>query len=179
MKVVVFFSDGFEECEALIVVDILRRAGITVVIASTKNDLEVFSSRNIVIKADAFAEEIDFDEIDMIVLPGGRTGIENLYKSRIVRKQCYIFTGNKFIAAICSAPVILARLGLLEGKKVTCHPDYINQMKGAIVLDEKVVISDKIITANGLGSAFSFALGIVGTILGEESVQKIKREIIL
>lgn len=171
--VVVFLADGFEECEALIVVDILRRAGLKVVMASIMGRRDVLSSREILVHADCLAENVDFINAKMIVLPGGRIGTANLSKSDIVKEQCLSFAKDKYIAAICAAPTILADLGLLDGKKATVHPDFSAAMRDAVVLDESVVTEGNIITAQGLGSTFDFAFEIVRTICDDSKVQGI------
>ena len=177
MKAVVFLADGFEECEALIVVDILRRAGIETVMASVTGRPEVDSSRHIKVMADALAEDVDFLTADLIVLPGGRLGTENLAASTLVRAQCRFFASFKRLAAICAAPSLLAELGLLEGKEATCHPDFAAQMKGAVLKEESVVVSGNIITGQGLGAAFPFAFELVRILVGEEKVKQIKEAI--
>ncbi len=175
MKTVVFLADGFEECEGLIVVDILRRAGIETVMASVTGKLEVDSSRHIIVKADALAEDVDFDSVDLIVLPGGRLGTENLGKSRLVRETCVDFAAKKHVAAICAAPTVLADLGLLEKKSATCHPDFENQMAGAILTHSSVAVEDNIITGQGLGASFDFSFEIVRQFMGEKEVRRIKK----
>ena len=159
--VVVFLADGFEECEALIVVDILRRAGIKVLMASLMPSLDVKSSRNILIHADCFAKNVNFDLAKMIVLPGGRSGTEKLQSSDIVKEQCISFAKEKYVAAICAAPSVLASLGLLDGKKATVHPDYEGQMKNAVVTHASVTTDGNIITGQGLGATFEFAFELV------------------
>lgn len=177
MKAVVFLADGFEECEALIVVDLLRRAGIETVMASVMNQLEVDSSRHIKVMADVLATEVYYDDVDLIFLPGGRLGTENLLKSDLVKEICCKYAKRKYIAAICAAPSILASLGLLEGKTATCHPDYEEKMQGAILTRQSVTTCDNIITGQGLGSSFPFAFEIIRQFIGEEKVEKIKRGI--
>lgn len=177
MRAVIFLADGFEECEALIVVDILRRAGIETVMASIGKQLEVDSSRHIVIRADAFAEDVDYATVDLIVLPGGRLGTENLIQNALVLEKCREFAKKKYLSAICAAPSILAGLGLLDGKKATCHPDYENQMAGAILMHGSVAVDGNIITGQGLGAAFDFAFTIVRNMLGEKKVVQIKKAI--
>ena len=173
-KAVVFLADGFEECEGLITVDILRRAGIETVMASVTGRLEVDSSRHIAVKADVLAEEVDFLSVDLIVLPGGRLGTENLAKSTLVRAQCRFFASFKQLAAICAAPSLLAELGLLEGKEATVHPDFADKMRGAVLRDESAVVCGNITTGQGLGAAFAFAFELVRQLVSEEKVQQIK-----
>ena len=113
----------------------------------------------------------------LIVLPGGRRGTENLRKSAIVKEQCLLFAKSKRIAAICAAPSILATLNLLEGRKATCHPDFEDQMNGALLTRESVAEDGNIITGQGLGATFPFAFLLVERLAGDASVQKIKKAI--
>mgnify|MGYP002525429452 CR=1 FL=1 len=172
--VIVFLADGFEECEALLVVDLLRRAGLKVIMASVMGRRDVKSSRDILIHADCLAENVEFDKAQMIVLPGGRTGTDNLGKSKIVREQCMAYAVNKYVAAVCAAPSILADLGLLEGKRVTVHPDFTHKLNGAVVTGESVTVDGNIITGQGLGAAIPFSLTIINLLRGPE----IERDII-
>ncbi len=177
MKAIVFLADGFEECEGLIVVDILRRAGIETVMASAMEGLQIDSSRHIKVQADVMAADVDYDTVDLIVLPGGRLGTENLGANSLVVEKCREFAAEKHLAAICAAPSLLADLGLLEGKKATCHPDFEGQMKGAVLTGESVVADGNIITGQGLGASFDFAFELVKILVGEEIVEQIKRAI--
>jgi len=174
---VLFLADGFEEGEALIVVDILRRASVQVLMASITGKLNVTSSRKIMVRADILVEDVDFSKADMIILPGGRTGTHNMQKNEIVLNQCRTFAESKIVAAICAAPSILAGLGLLDGKKATCHPDYEEKMAGAILINESVVIADNIITGQGLGATFLFSFKLVSMLCGEDEENIIKRAI--
>ena len=169
--VVVFLADGFEECEGLLVVDILRRAGLKVIMASTMGRRDVKSSREILIQADCLAENVEYSSAKMIVLPGGRSGTENLKKSDIVLEQCNAFAKDKYVAAVCASPSILAGLKLM--KKATVHPDFKNQMDEVEVLDESVVVDQNIITGQGLGATIPFALKLVETLVNKASEEKI------
>ena len=173
--VVVFLADGFEECEGLLVVDILRRAGLKVVMASTMGRRDVKSSRNILIHADCLSENVEFAKAQMIVLPGGRLGTENLSKSTIVLEQCKLFAKDKYVAAVCAAPIILAGMCLM--KKATVHPDFRNDMNGVNILDEAVVVDGNIITGKGLGATISFAIRLVNILVGEKVANKIAKAI--
>lgn len=175
--VVVFLADGFEECEGLLVVDLLRRSGLKVVMASIMGRRDIKSSREILIHADCLAENVDYDKAKMIVLPGGRLGTENLSNSDIVKEKCREFADKKYVAAVCAAPSILASLGLLVGKKVTVHPDYKDKMKYALLADEKVVIDDRIVTGQGLGSTIPFSLELVRILVDEKTSRRIANEI--
>ena len=177
MKAIVFLADGFEECEGLIVVDILRRAGVETVMASVMGRLEIVSSRGIRLQADVLVKDVDFDSVDMVILPGGRTGTENLSASETVRGQCKSFATDKYVAAICAAPSLFAELGLLDGKNATCHPDFESKMKGAVLTGNSVEKAGNIITGQGLGASFDFAFELVRILVGEEKVQDIKKAI--
>lgn len=169
--VIVFLADGFEECEGLLVVDLLRRAGLKVVMASIMGRRDVKSSREILIHADCLAENVDYSSAKMIVLPGGRLGTENLRKNDIVLEQCKAFAEEKYVAAVCAAPPILAELGLM--KIATVHPDFKNHMDKVEVADESVAVDGNIITGQGLGATIPFALKLVEMLVDKERKDKI------
>ena len=158
---VMFLADGVEECEALIVVDVLRRAGVEVIMASVMGRKEIRSVHGVGILTDALAEDVDFDAADMVILPGGFDGTEVLGKSELVKAQCRSFAEDRLVAAICATPGILAGLGLLDGKRVACHPAVEEKMKGAVLTGEGVTRDGNIITGKSLGTAFPFALKLV------------------
>ena len=173
--VIVFLADGFEECEGLLVVDLLRRAGLKAVMASIMGRRDVKSSREILIQADCLAENVDFNSARMVVLPGGRKGTENLSKSDLALEQCRVFAKDKYVAAVCAAPSILAGLGLM--KKATVHSDFKDRMHGVEVMDESVVVDGNIITGQGLGVTIPFALKLIEVLLGVEEAERIAHAI--
>ena len=173
--VVVFLADGFEECEGLLVVDLLRRAGLKVIMASIMGRRDVKSSREILIHADCLAENVDYGNAKMIVLPGGRIGTENLSKNDVVKEQCRAFAEDKYVAAVCAAPSILASLGLV--KMATVHPDFESQMGNVQVTREAVTVDGNIITGQGLGVTIPFALTIIEKMVNKSTVDKIKNDI--
>lgn len=172
--VVVFLADGFEECEGLLVVDILRRAGLKTIMASVMGRIEVDSSRHIEIKADCLAENVDYSTARLVVLPGGRLGTENLNKSDIVKDKCLEFGKEKYVAAVCAAPSILAGIGLLDGKNATCHPDYEGKMQGTILTYKSVSVDGNIITGQGLGVTLDFAFELLNALGRREEAERIK-----
>ena len=174
-QVIVPLADGFEECEALIVVDILRRAGIEVLTASINGCRDVDSSRHIKVTADALIEDVDFNSAEMLFLPGGRVGIENLGKNEIVLEQCKKFAKDKKLAAICAAPSIFAGLGLVS--KATVHPDFADKMGDVVVEDKSVVIDGNTITGQGLGAAFPLSFEIIELLTEKSNADKIKKAI--
>ena len=163
-KAVVFIADGLEECEGLLVVDILRRAGTEVTTASINGTKQVVSSHGITLFTDALAEEVDYDHADIVILPGGLRGTENLSVSSFVRSRCLEFAAGKKIAAICAAPSIFASLGLLKGKKATVHP-------------LPVTVDGNITTGQALGAAIPFALELARQLEGEETAEKVAKAI--
>ena len=171
--VIVFLADGFEECEGLLVVDLLRRAGVQVVTASVTGRREVVSSHQVALLADALAEEADFAAGDLLVLPGGMPGTAHLGESELVRAQCLAFAREKYLAAICAAPSILADLGLLEGKPAACHPSVEGKMAGAVLTGRGVEKAGNIITGRGLGTAIPFALELIRTLAGGETADRV------
>lgn len=174
-KAVVFFANGTEECEALLVVDLLRRADVEVTVAAAAETCEVTGSHGIRLTADAVAASVEPDALDLVVLPGGIPGTPNLAADAdVVRTVRACHDAGKKVAAICAAPSILASLGLLEGKKATAHAAFQNQLAGAQVLDEEVVVDGNITTSYGLGGAIPFALELVRQLEGAETAERIR-----
>lgn len=177
-KAVVFFADGTEECEALLVVDLLRRAGVETVTASAMGRLAVTTSHGIVMQTDALAETVDCTDADLLVLPGGVPGTPNLAANEAVIAAVKAqYAAGKKIAAICAAPSILGSLGMLDGKKATAHAAFQNQLGKATVLDEEVVVDGTVTTSYGLGGAIPFALELVRQLAGQEAADTIQNAI--
>lgn len=172
--VYVFFADGFEEVEAITPVDYLRRAGIPVETVGVFGT-EVTGAHNITIKCDRTMENVSESALpDMIVLPGGMPGVTNLAKSEKLLKIINLcFENNKFIAAICAAPTILAELGILKGKTATCFPSMANLMENTDYVNMPVVRDKNFITSRAAGSAEQFALELISVLKGKDCAQKI------
>ena len=170
----VFLADGFEEVEALAPVDFLRRAGINTITVGVTGDV-VRGAHNIEVRADASLNEVLLsDELDGIVLPGGMPGAENLDNCAKVQQAIdYCAQQDKIISAICAAPFILGKKGLLKGKRATCFPGFEEFLEGATVTGEGVVRDGKIITAKGAGVAWEFGAEIAALIVGEEKSKAI------
>ena len=177
-KAVMFFAEGTEECEALLVVDLLRRAKVEVILASASGSREVVSSHKVHITTDALAEEVDYSDVDLVVLPGGIPGTPNLAANRTVTDTCVAFArAGKKVAAICAAPSVLASLGLLEGKRATAHASFQDKLAGATVLDTEVVVDGSITTSYGLGGAIPFGLELVRQLAGKAEAERIRNAI--
>ena len=178
--VYVHLADGFEEIEAIAVVDILRRAGIDVKTVSVTGTEIVRGAHEISVSADIIFESADYQQCSMIVLPGGMPGTTNLAKHQGLAAQLTAFAEEgKWIAAICAAPSVLGGLSLLDGKKATSYPGYQDQMPGADYVEEGVVQHGKIITSRGPGTAIAFSLKLVELLKGSETSEKIRKAMIV
>lgn len=173
----VFLADGFEEVEAIAPIDVMRRAGIDVTTVSINNDGIVIGAHGVAVVADATVGEVDCENADVLVLPGGMPGASNLAACESLNNalSAHVKAG-KMIAAICASPaVVLAPLGLLDGREATCYPSFEPpcEAAGAKMLNQRVVKSGNIITANGPSSALPFAFAIVSEVAGAEIADEV------
>lgn len=173
-SVLVILADGFEEIEAVAVIDVLRRAEIKVVAAGIK-DGPITSARGLRVIPDASLDTVKALDFDMLVLPGGMPGTDNLAKDELVKKMVLEMSeGGRYLAAICAAPYVLSEAGILSDKKVTSHPGFQQKLKAAgVSASERVVVDNKIITSQGAGTAVEFALQLVETLVGREKAAAI------
>ena len=179
-QITVHLADGFEEIEAVTIIDVLRRAGLKVVTVSVTGNRIVKGSHNIEIKADALFEEVDYTIGEMIILPGGMPGSKNLNEHKGIKAQILNYQkSGKFIAAICAAPIVLGDLGILKGKRAVCYPGYESYLTGAEVLSISYVVDDNIITGRGAGVALQFSLEIVRIVKGEESAIMLRKAMLV
>lgn len=157
-----FFANGTEELEALGTADILRRAGLDLQIISITNERIVTGAHGIRVECDACIEDVDFFDVDLLVLPGGMPGATNFAECHAlierVRDHAYI---GRPIAAICAAPLVLGRIGLLDGKRATCYPGFEGELKGATCTGALVEVDGQFITGKGPAAVFEFAYAIV------------------
>lgn len=175
----IFFAEGFEEVEALTVVDLLRRSGIDNEMISITGKQEVTGSHKIEIKTDALIEDVDFDKLDGIVLPGGGPGYTNLEKCAYLCQKVTEFSkSGKLVAAICGAPSILGHLGILEGKRATIFPGMEEHLKGAKVLFDSVVCDQNIITSRGMGTSVDFGLALIEYLKDSQASQAMAHRIV-
>ena len=176
----VILAEGFEEVEAIAPVDVLRRAGVRVTLAGV-NALTVKSSRNIGVQAEALLKDIQ-DLPDAVILPGGLPGAANLAKSEEVSKPVKkMNAAGKLVAAICAAPaVVLAPLGILDGKKATCYPGCERDFSSKTGhVQERVVVDGNIITSQGPGTAFEFALEIAIQLVGKAMADNVRGQMLI
>lgn len=170
-----FFAEGFEEVEAVAALDVIRRAKIEIesVGISSKS---VTGSHGITVICDKTIDEISLsDSLEGVILPGGMPGTTNLLKSEKVNNFIdYCSDSDLFICAICAAPMILGRKGLLKGKNAVCFPGFEDELTGAHISDEYVCVDGKIITSKGMGSAVKFGLAVVSEVLGKETADNLE-----
>lgn len=172
----VFLADGFEEIEALTVVDILRRAEYEVQMVGV-GAKQVTGSHGITVTADLEEKDVTTDGLVMTVLPGGMPGTLNLEKSPIVRACVEYCFQEAYVAAICAAPSILGHWGLLKGRRAICFPGFEGQLEGASISRHRVCTDGKLVTAKGPGVALEFALKIVELLSGVEASDKLKESL--
>lgn len=177
-NVLVPLAEGFEEIEAITIIDILRRAEANVVVASLEKR-NVQGSHGLKVIADTVLAEVLEDSWDMIVLPGGVPGAPNLMQDqRIIKLLKDQAAANKTSAAICAAPAVLEAAGLTEAKQVTSHPAWADQMTTAIHTGARVESSDLIVTGQAAGSAMEFSFKLVETLYGPEKVAEINQGVL-
>lgn len=177
-KVAVFLAHGTEEGEAIIQIDLLRRAGIEVKTFSIEEDLEIKSARDITFLADDHINNIRLEEYDMLFVPGGAKGVERMYESKKLSQVLTDFSKtDSLISAVCAAPTVLGKLGLLDGEVATCAPNWESGLGNAIHKAESVVRSGKFITGKGLGASIPLALACIEELLDKNEADKVAKAI--
>lgn len=170
-----FFADGFEEIEAFTAIDVLRRAGLNVEMVTITGEEVVMGAHDVPVLCDSFYKDCDFSDADLLLLPGGMPGAATLSKHDGLNQLVTDFVkANKPVAAICAAPMVLGKLGLLKGKKVTCYPGFEQYLEGAECTGAQVEKDGNIITGIGPGGAMDFALTVVDTLLGKDKVAELE-----
>ncbi len=178
-KVIVFLAEGFEEIEAITIIDVLRRAEISVTTVSISKEKQVKGAHNVPVVADKLFDEVDFASYDMLVLPGGMPGAKNLQEHEGVKKQIEAFEKNKQVAAICAAPMVLGGMGLLKGKHATCYPGFEAELIEAKITDEAVTVDGNITTGKGPAFAIQFGLQLVETLAGKATRNEVSNGLLL
>ena len=172
--IAVHLAEGFEEIEAINIIDVLRRAEFNVIIVSVTGGSEVTGAHKIKVTADSLYEETDYTEVDMIVLPGGMPGAVNLNEHNGLKNQILEFNKNgKLLGAICAAPMVLGQLGLLKDKSATCFPGFEKYLEGAKITGAATETDGNIVTGKGAGVAIIFALKIVEKLKGKKEADEL------
>jgi protein deglycase len=179
MKVLVPLAPGFEEIEAITIIDVLRRAEIDITTLFLEKN-PVPGSHDISILGDADIDEINPEDYNFIILPGGMPGSINLNNDkRVINLIQNIYDREGYIAAICAAPLVFGEAGLLKEKNATCYPGFEERLLGAKYLNEPVVVHDNIITGKGAGCSLDFALKIVEIISGKEKALTLRKNMMI
>ncbi|MCM1057846.1 MAG: DJ-1/PfpI family protein [Firmicutes bacterium] len=178
-RLAVFFAQGFEEIEALTVVDICRRGGVEADMVSVTGELKVTGSHGISVETDKCFEEADFEKYDMLVLPGGMPGTKNLEAHPGLMAQVDVFyEKGKYIGAICAAPSIFGHKGILKGRRACSYPSFESHLEGAEVTSGPVEVSGNVITSRGMGTAIDFGLAILELFCGAEKAEELAKGIV-
>lgn len=178
-NIAVHLAEGFEEIEAISIIDVLRRAEMNVTVVSVTGALEVKGSHDITVLADTLFDEVDYTKIDMLVLPGGMPGAANLKAHSGLREQILNFhDSGKPLGAICAAPMVLGNLGLLRNKNATCYPGFEDELHGAMITGNDVELADTIVTGKGAGVAGKFGLKIVEMLKGKQAADELAKKMV-
>lgn len=179
-KALIFFAEGYEEVEALTVVDLLRRAGIDIDMVSVTKEQMVTGSHKITVQTDVLYEDACFDKADILILPGGMPGTNNLLAHEGLKEKLLEFAADntKKVAAICAAPSVLGAHGILQGKEATCYPGFEEKLTGAVPKEDVVVVDGNVITSRGMGTAIAFAAAIIEAYCGKGKADEILQGII-
>jgi len=183
LVVYVLLAEGFEEIEALAPVDFLRRAEVDVVTVSLTPDLTVTGGHGVKVKADITIDKIGFKALEMLIIPGGLGGVNTIAKSTAAMELINnVWQADKKVAAICAAPILLARLGLLNGLSVVCYPSVGEDIAaaGAKYISDKNVVTDRnLTTGKAAGSSIDFSLELIFVLSGAEKAEQIRTAICL
>ena len=175
----IFLATRYEEVEMLTVVDMLRRAKISIDMVSITDQKEVTSSHNVTITADKTLSEANFDEAEMLILPGGIPGTPNLRACDLLCEKLKEFAANgKKVAAVCAAPTVLGELGILAGKKATCYPSFADKLATGDYVKQPVVTDGNVITSRGMGTCIEFAGAIIEALKDKATADAVKEAII-
>ena len=174
-KVYVFLADGFEDVEALIPIDVFRRGGLDVTTVSIMGDYVVETAHGVRIFADTLIEDVDTSDADLLFLPGGMPGASNLYAHEGVRKAVTNqFAAGRKVAAICASPaVVLAPLGILDGKRATCYPGFEQALTKATYTGDLVTVAGNVTTGEGPAAAFPFAYELLAQLVDQQTADQI------
>lgn len=179
-KIAVFLAVGFEEIEAVSTIDVLRRGGMEVDIVSVSGNQDVEGSHGIIIKSDKLFFDVDYSDYDVLVLPGGMPGAENLMKHEGLSALLQEFGDqDKKLAAVCAAPMVLGELSLLEGRDAICYPGFEEHLKGAHISFRSIVRDGNVVTGKGAGVAMDFGLEILKWFMPANEVAKLRENMMM
>ena len=179
-RIGIFFAEGYEEVEALTVVDLARRAGLEIDMISVTGGREGTGSHSITVKMDKVFSEVDFGGLDMLVLPGGMPGTKNLENCQELMEKLDEFyaSENKYVAAVCAAPSIFGHRGYLKGRRATSFPDFECHLEGSVVTHGSAEVDGNVVTGRGMGCAIPFGLAIVELFQGKNAADALAEKIV-
>jgi len=179
MKIVVLIAKGFEEIEAITLIDLLRRANLEVTTVSIYRHNEVEGGHKIKVITDAVFDEVDFNIFDAIIFPGGGEGVLNLAgEDKIIDLVKKMNNGGKYVISICAAAFVLERAGVIENRIVTCYPTWEDKITSAKIIRDNVIVDEKIITGRGVGAAIDLGLKLVEVFCSKSDSEKLKNQIV-
>lgn len=177
--VYMLLGTGFEETEAIAPLDLLRRAGVSIATVGI-NGKVIYGSHGIGVEADMTISDMPFEDLEMIILPGGLGGVASIKASeKAMEAVRYAWEHGKYTAAICAAPTILAELGITDGRNATCYPTCAAQMGSSNLISQAAVIDGKLITGTSAGCAIPFGLALISVLKGEAAAEAIAQQIVI
>jgi 4-methyl-5(b-hydroxyethyl)-thiazole monophosphate biosynthesis len=178
-RIAIFFAKGYEEIEALAVVDVCRRLGLTIDMVSVTEEKSVEGSHGIVVNMDRTFSQVNFADYDMLLLPGGGEGTRNLEAHQPLMAQIDAFyESGKYIGAICAAPSIFGHKGILKGRRACSYPAFESHLEGATVTKGPVEVDGNVITSRGMGTAIDFGLAVAEIFCGREKTEELAKSIV-
>lgn len=178
-KVYEFLTNGYEEVEALVPVDVLRRAGAEVVLVSTTGDFEVVSAHGVKIVADCLIEYTDTYDAHLMMIPGGMPGSELLCNNDAVRAAIWHqYDAGKLVSAICAGPMIFGSLGISVGRRMTCYPGFEHLLRGATYTGDLVTVDGNVVTGKGPGASFAYAFTLCEILFGKTTADALREGMI-
>ncbi len=179
MKIKMLIAEGFEEIEAITLIDLLRRAGYDLKTISINQNSEIEGAHKIKIITDMVFDDVSFNDTDILMLPGGVPGVPNLVsENKVLDLVKNFYNQKKFIVAICAASFVLERAGIITGRKITCYPTWEDKITSAIIKRKNVVVDGKIITARGVGAAIDLGLKLVELFSSKKESKILKQKIV-
>ena len=177
--VYMLLGTGFEETEVIAPLDLLRRAGVSIATVGINGKI-IYGGHGIGVEADMEIGEMDLTNLEMVILPGGLGGVASIKASEAAMEAVrFAYENDKFVAAICAGPTILAQLGITDGKNATCYPGCEPQMGNANMVNAAAVTDGKVITGTSAGCAVSFGLALIAALKGQEAAEAIAQQIVI